>query len=170
MDPSGPLLTLEASDVAEPCPPDVPIDRAQTDVTAALQESSRLEPMLGAVLQYGSERPERFGGYGLHWLSADDASVFVSFTGDVDEDRAALTNVVEYPDELIVCQAPASERDREAIYATLLDELAGRFITLGPGGKSGTVTVVLRPGEEATATELTERYGAAVDVAVGAPD
>jgi len=139
-----------------------------TDSSILLDETSRLEPMLGIVLQYGSEHPDVFGGYGLHWHSSEDASVFVSFTGDLAEHRDALTELVAYPDELIVCQAPASEADRNAIQATLLDELSDRFISIGSGGKAGAVTVGLYPTDESLAAELVERYGAAVDVTVGA--
>ena len=163
-----PVTALDAGEVAEPCPAVVSIDRDAAGSSAMLEESSRLEPMLGVVLQYGSERPDVFGGYGLHWTSADDASVFVSFTSDVAEHRAALTGLVEYPDELIVCQAPASEADRNMIQATLLAELDGRFTSLGSGATSGAVTVGLNPTEETLAAELVERYGAAVDVSVGA--
>lgn len=163
-----PVTALNTDEVAEPCPAVVSIDRNSSGSSAMLDESSRLEPMLGVVLQYGSERPDVFGGYGLHWTSADDASVFVSFTGDVAEHRDALIGLVEYPDELIVCQAPASEADRDMIQATLLAELDGRFTSLGSGGKSGAVTVGLNPTEETLAAELVERYGAAVDVSVGA--
>jgi len=164
-----PVTALDAGEVAEPCPVVVPVDRSATGWSSAmLDETSRLEPMLGVVLQYGSERPDVFGGYGLHWTSADDASVFVSFTTDVSEHRAALTGLVAHPDELIVCQAPASEADRNMIRATLLAELDGRFTSLGSGATNGAVTAGLNPTEETLAAQLVERYGAAVDVSVGA--
>lgn len=138
------------------------------DSSVLVKETSRLEPMLGVVLSYGSGHADVFGGYGLHWISAGDASVFVSFTSDLAEHRAALAGLVDYPDELIVCQAPASEADRNMIQSTLVEELAGRFTSIGSGGKSGAVEVVLNATEEARTAELVERYGAAVDVSVGA--
>ena len=163
-----PVTALNAGEVDEPCPADVPVDLDTGGSSAMSEESSRLEPMLGVVLQYGSTHPDVFGGYGLHWLSAGDASVFVSFTGDVAHHRDALVGLVEYPDELIVCQAAANEADRNMIQATLLAELDGRFTSLGAGGKNGAVTMGLNPTEETLAAELVERYGAAVDVSVGA--
>lgn len=165
---SAPVTAVDASDVSEPCPADAPVDLNATDPSVVLDEASRLEPMIGVVLQYGSQHPGVFGGYGLHWITADDASVFVSFTGDLGAHRAALTELVEYPDELIVCQAPASEADRSAIQATLSSELNGRFTEISSGGKSGAVVVGLNPTEETLAGELVRRYGTAIDVRVGA--
>ncbi len=94
--------------------------------------------------------------------------MFVSFTGDVTQHRAVLVAQAEYPDELIVCQVPVSEADRDAISATLVDELQGRFASIGSGGTTGAVTVDLDATEQALAAELIERYGSAVDVTVGA--
>ncbi len=162
------VTAIDAEDVDEPCPTSAPINADVSEQSQIMDETSRLEPMLGVVLQYGSERPDEFGGYGLHWFGVGDASVFVSFTGDVAQHRAALAEQVEFPDELIVCQAAASETDRAAIQATLVEELSGRFTSIGSGGKSGSVSVGLNPTEESLAAELVDRYGAAVDVSVGA--
>ena len=164
------VTAVDASEVSEPCPAEASVDMDAADSSAVVDESSRLEPMLGVVLRYGSERADVFGGYGLHWHSVGDASVFVSFTGDLESHREALMAQVEFPDELIVCQAAASEADRNAIQATLVDELSGRFTSIGAGGKSGRVTVGLNPTEVELAAELVERYGTAVDVSVGALD
>ena len=162
------VTAVDAGDVNEPCPTDASVDMNATGASVVLDEASRLEPMIGAVLQYGSQHPGVFGGYGLHWITAGDASVFVSFTGDLGEHRAALTELVEYPDELIVCQAPASETDRSAIQATLSSELNGRYTEISSGGKSGAVVVGLNPTEQTLADELVRRYGTAIDVRVGA--
>jgi hypothetical protein len=163
-----PVTALDADTVDDPCPTDVAVDMSATESSVMLEETSRLEPMLGIVLQTGQQHPDVFGGYGLHWFSAGDASVFVSFTEDVADHRAALVERVEFPDELIVCQVPASEADRRAIQATLTNELAGRFTSIGSGGMVGAVTVDLNPNEEALAEDLVRRYGAAVEVTVGA--
>lgn len=163
-----PVTAIDAAEVDEPCPTDERVEVEAGDVSTVQQEQFRLEPMLGVVLQYGSERPDVFGGYGLHWASNGDGSVFVSFTTDVAEHRAALMEKVEFPDQLIVCQAAASEVERSAIQATLVDELGGRFTSIGGGGKSGAVEVGLNATEEALASELVDRYGAAVVVTVGA--
>lgn len=152
-------------DVTEPCP--------VSDPSAAgpemMDEAARLEPMLGQVLAYGQAHPDVWGSYGLVWLGAGDASVFVSFTNEIADHRQALVEQVALPDELIVCQSPITGADAQALQAQLSRELAGRFASIGVGA-SGTVEVVLLPGEEPTASELIAQYGDAVDVTFGEVD
>ncbi len=164
----APVAPVDVREVDGPCPADVPVDMNSTESSATVEESSRLEPMMGVVLQYGTQHRDVFGGYGLHGVSAGDASVFASFTGDLAEHRAALAALVEYPDELIVCQAPVSEQERNAIQSTLIDELDGRFVEIDSGGRRGVVTIVLNATEDALASELVDRYGSAIEVSVGA--
>lgn len=161
------VTALDAGAVDELCP-ERPVDVSANESTAMVAEASRLEPTLGVVLQYGQEHPAMFGGYGLHWWSSADASVFASFTQDIDEHRAALAELVPFPDELIVCQAAASESERLALDATLRRELDGRFTSLASGSTGGALSVTLNATEEALAGELVERYGAAVELTVGA--
>ena len=159
----APIASLPASDVTEPCPEsDASSDGGQDMVS----ESSRLEPMLGQVLAYGGEHPDQFGSYGLVWHDGDDASVFVSFSSNVPEHRAALEAMVEHPDELIVCQVAVSGEVAQAVEATLVKELEGRFLSISHGG--GAVEVVLAANEEVLAGDLLSRYGDAIDVTVGA--
>ena len=129
-------------------------------------ELSRVEPMLGQVLAYGGERPDQFGSYGLVWHAGDDASVLISFTSDLDVHRTALEAIVAHPDDLIVCQAAVSGEVAQAIAATLVDELDGRFLSIGRG--IGPVEVGLAPDEEMLAGELLARYGEAIELTVGA--
>lgn len=157
-----PIGSLPPTDVSQPCPE----SNAGGGGQGMLEETSRLEPMLGQVLAYGSERPDQFGSYGLLWLDADDASVFVSFTSNIDEHRAALEASVEHPDELIVCQVAVSDEVAQAVEATLVRELDGRFLSIGRGG--GAIEVVLAANEELLASELIARYGDAIEVTVGA--
>ena len=56
-----------------------------------VSEASRLEPVLGQLLAYGSERPDVFGSYGVVWHDDGTASAFASFVGDLDGHRAALS-------------------------------------------------------------------------------
>jgi hypothetical protein len=130
-------------------------------------EQGRLEPMIGQVLAYGSEHPDQFGSYGLVWHGSGDASVFISFTGDLDAHRAALADRVEYPDELVVCQVPISGATRQALQAHLVTELDGTFSSIG-GGIGGAVEVALTADQEQLAAELDDEYGDAVDLSVGA--
>lgn len=156
--------TTQPATVPEPCPvssggPD------GSDVMFA--EMSKVEPMLGLVLQYGGQHSEQFGSYGLVWHDVNDASVFISFTADLDVHREALRALVSYPDELIVCQVAVAGEVAQALSAQLADELEGRYQSVGVGING--VEVVLMPGEEALATELAEEYGDALTVTVGSP-
>lgn len=128
-------------------------------------ESGRLEPMLGQVLAYGGEHRDEFGTYGLVWHNASDASVLISFTADVDEHRATLEQLVEYPDELIVCQAALSGDANLALQALLVEELTGRFISIGQG--FGSVAIELPTSEKQLAAELTARFGDIVSIKFG---
>ena len=91
----------------------------------------------GGCSAYGTDHADEFGTYGLIWHDAGDASVFISLTTDLDAHRAALAEIVEYPDELIVCQAALSGTANQALQAALVDELAGRFISIGQGVRVG---------------------------------
>jgi len=127
-------------------------------------ELARVEPMLGIVLAYGGRHPDEFGSYGLIWQGVNDATVFVSFTRNLDLHRDALDDLVAYPDELIVCQVAVSGDVARALMVKLSDDLQGHFhsVSLGVGG----VEVVLMAGEEALADQLVEEYGDAVSVTV----
>lgn len=157
--------SITAAEVSEPCPTSAELEGG--DGSEQVAEASRLEPTLGQVLAYGSDHPGVFGSYGLVWHDVGDASVFASFTGDLDTHRDALEPVVEFPDELIVCQVPISGREAQALEATLAAELSGRYLSVGRGS-SGVVDIAVRANEVELARELDERYGDAVNLRVGA--
>ena len=157
------VASVEPMHVTEPCP-DSP--GGPNGAPAMQTELARLEPMLGVVLAYGGQHPEEFGSYGLTWQGVNDASVFISFTTNLDQHRNALSSLVAHPDELIVCQVAVSADVARALVAKLTDELHGRFDSVGIG--TGGVEVVLKPGEQALANELLAQYGDAVSVSVGA--
>lgn len=146
--------------VTEPCPP----SSSGAGSDQMIGESAHLEPMLGQVLAYGGEHPDEFGAYGFIWHDGGDASVFISFTSNLDTHRASLQGLVAYPDELIVCQVAVSGEVSRALMAKLSDELEGRYMSVVIG--MGAVEVALKPGEDALAAELVEAYGAAVNVEV----
>ena len=149
--------------VDEPCPES---DVGTNAGEAMLTESSRLEPMIGQVLAYGVQHPVEFGTYGLLWHDGTDASVFISFTSDLEVHRTALEQVVQYPDELIVCQVALPGDVAQALVAKLVIELQGRFVSIGQS--AGPIEIGLPSHEAELATELRDRYGDAVDVTLGA--
>jgi hypothetical protein len=129
-----------------------------------IAESTRLEPMLGVVLAYGGEHPGEFGSYGFIWHADGDASVFISFTSNLDLHRDALNDLVAYPDELIVCQVAVSGDVSRALMTKLTDDLNGHFSSVALGANG--LEVVLKPGEQALADVLVAEYGDAVSVTV----
>ena len=148
--------------VDQPCPQS---DPAGGTGPAVGTESSRLEPMLGQVLAYGQQHADQFGSYGFVWQSADDASVFISFTANVDEHRDALARIVQFPDQLVVCQAALPGDQAAALLARLTTELEGKWVTIGSTGES--VAIGLPSGQDELAEDLKTRYGDAVKVTVG---
>jgi len=163
-EPGVTLGSIVPTDVTEPCPSST---SASPDGSEAMMaEVTRLEPMIGQVLAYGQAHADVFGSYGLVWLGGDDASVFASFTGDLDIHRTALAATVPYPDELVVCQIAVIGPDAATLQAQLARELEGRYWSLGIGATG--LQVGLDADEDAMARELVDRYGGAVEVSVGA--
>jgi hypothetical protein len=155
------VASIKPTRVTEPCP-DSP---SGPDGTADMQaEVTRLEPMVGQVLAYGGQHPDEFGSYGLIWQRVNDASVFISFTSNLEVHRDALNDLVSNPDELIVCQVAVSGEVARALTVKLLDDLKGHFQSVGL--RMGGVEIVLMPGEQAIADELVAKYGDAVEVTV----
>ena len=147
--------------VTEPCPDST----GGPDGTEAMQiEMAKLEPMLGIVLAYGGQHRDEFGTYGLIWQGTNDASVFISFTQNLDLHRDALNKLVAHPDELVVCQVAVSGDVASALTAKLRHDLNGRFSSVNIGVDG--VEVVLKPGEESLADELVAEYGDAVNASV----
>lgn len=161
-------LELSDADLDEPfCPErsDQGPGASDGDPHTLVAEATRLEPMLGVVLAYGTEHADSFGSYGLHWHTSDDASVYISFTQNIATHRAALLELVPLPEELIVCRAAISGDDVRVLHQELVQDLEGRFTHVGMG--NGRVTVGLYAPDEAIAADLVARYGDAVEVTVG---
>lgn len=157
-----------AGDV-EQCParfesPEVP-DGA--DQSARLAEAGRLEPMLGTVLAYGAAHPETFAGYGLAWQTADDASVYIALSGDAETEFAELRAQVQYPDELIGCQAMHSDVESAAVKAGVEALVAGHLFHSLHEATDGAIEIVLDVADQALANELVETFGASVRVSLG---
>ncbi len=146
--------SIAPAEVSEPCPTSEGF--AGGDGSEKIAEASRLEPTLGQVLAYGSDHPDVFGSYGLVWHDVGDASVFFC-TGDLEPHRDALESIVEFPDDLIVCQVSISGQAAQALEATLVAELRGRFLSIGRDG-SGVVDVAVRADEIDLARELELGY------------
>ena len=130
-------------------------------------EATRLEPMLGQVLAYGSERPTEFSGYRLEWIDPHDASVVITMVDDADRHRRALQDIVEFPDELIVCTGELSGEAAQQLLADLEPELKGRAFSRGKN-TAGQVEIGLFADEQAFAQDLMIRFGNRIRLQVGA--
>jgi hypothetical protein len=162
---SAPLAGTPAA--ASACPDvDASLLDFDADPGAMTAESARLEPMLGQVLAYGSAHPDEFAGYGLTWHTASDASVIISLTGDLEAHRAALSQIVALPDELIVCSAVQSQSAAQALLAELQAEFGDRFLTSGASMR-GTVDLAMPAADEQLAGQLVAQFGPKVRVKVG---
>ena len=150
------------------CSQSVPQDLDfDADPDAMLAEATRLEPMLGQVLAYGSERPDEFSGYRLEWIGPNDASVVITMTSDRERHVEALEQVVEFPDELIVCTGPRSGVDAQQLLDGLDAELRNRAASWGKN-TAGQVEIGLFADDEAFAQELADRYGDHIKLQLGA--
>ena len=155
----GLLASLHPVRVTEPCPTSTSTPNGSQQ---SLAVSTALESVLGQVLAYGGEHVDEFGGYGLVWDGPRHAAVFAAFASDLSPHRAALATIVSDPKDLIVCQVAVSERVARALMAKLMDDLQGRFASIGIG-PSG-LSIVLMPDEQALADALKNDYGDAVTV------
>jgi len=150
------------------CSQSVPQDfDFDADPDAMLAEATRLEPMLGQVLAYGSERPDEFSGYRLEWIGPNDASVVITMTSDRERHVEALEQLVEFPDELVVCNGPTSGVDAQQLLDDLDAELRSRAASWGKN-TAGQVEIGLFADDEAFAQELADRYGDRVKLQLGA--
>lgn len=163
-----PTTVAAVGQVGQPCPMETGTGLSNTETTVQLQELGRLEPMLEAVHTYGSQYPDEFGGYGLHWDRPGEASVFASFTDDLEVHAAALRDLVAFPEDLIVCEALISERAAKTLGTDLIAEHGSQIVSIKADDAAGGIQVVVNPTEEALAAELEGQYGDQVDVKVGA--
>lgn len=150
------------------CSQSVPQDfDFDADPDSMRAEATRLEPMLGQVLAYGSERADEFSGYRLEWIGPSDASVVITMTSDRERHVEALEQVVEFPDELIVCTGPVSGVDAQQLLDDLDPELRNRAASWGKN-TAGQVEIGLFADDQAFAQELADRYGNRVKMQLGA--
>lgn len=127
-----------------------------------------LDEDIAAVRAYGAERPDVFGGSGFD--NGSVVRVMAGFTRDLDEHADRLRRLVGHPDRLEVLAVPASVAEIERIRAAIMEDpgfdASSPLRQLGPG--FGTVRVRLASFAEEQARRLVDRYGAAVEVWVGA--
>ncbi len=100
----------------------------------------------------------RFGGPG-------NATVVVSFTADLDRHAAALTQLVDVPNGVVVCPQRSRPASRVALANDLMARTAGAFYSLSPQSRPPQVT--LRADRRDLADELIRDYGPRVSIVLG---
>ena len=140
-----------------------------------LRDTSQLQSALRGdfeiVARYGEEHPEAWAG--AWWDNEPTVRIVAAFTGDAASHDAALRPRLQHPDRLVVESKPHSLSDlrrvREEIERTLRQRQVrtGRRILASVGEGKAVISVHLLADQEHVASELTSRYGSAVELQVG---
>jgi hypothetical protein len=125
-----------------------------------------------AIRRYGEANPESWTG--LRFENDPRVRIVASFVGDLEQHRYELRQQLAYPDRLVFEQSrwTKSQLDDIAseIHSTLRQRQAmtGRPVIARLGVGMDVVSVGLQADQEKVAEELAQRYGDAVELAVGA--
>jgi hypothetical protein len=135
------------------------------------QEIELLQPDVLAVGEYGKLHLSEY--MGVDTVFDQPRHVRASFSGHRDEHEAALKALVAHPDSLEVSLNRHTPSEVEAAQQFLLTEIAKNqrlFLSYQESYQPGQsrVDVELVPGQEKLATDLIERFGDLLTVAVGA--
>jgi hypothetical protein len=120
------------------------------------------------VRTYGEAHPDDW--VEVRWENEPTVRIVAVFAGDrLDEHEAALRQLMDNPDRLEIRFAPWPrvhlEQIRDQVTEMARAEEVGVFNGWGVGG--GMVHIRLRADQVALAKQLTDRYGDAVDLALG---
>lgn len=125
-----------------------------------------LLPAMSVVNTYGVPLGQEFRGSGQSWNGDGERVVVASFVANVADHRAALTDLVDEPDRLVVCRARLTVGESNEIMAAVAPLIAGSA-TSGQGGLVGQVTVAVHAGNEPLAEQLHAAYGDQIEVTLG---
>jgi hypothetical protein len=149
--------------VVDSCPPG--------DTNPSLIESgegavgqSRMFDTIEQATNYASTQPSfaeiRFGG-------KDNATVVVSFTGDLQRHADALTALVNIPSGVVVCKGEQTASERVALANELVTRAGSSLVGGSLTPSSGPPVVVLRADSRDVADEIVRAYGSRVQVVLG---
>lgn len=121
---------------------------------------------------YGEAHLDSWVGMGFE--NEPTVRIVALFTGDVAPYDRELRHLVAHPDHLALRSCPYTHAQLQATRAEI-DEMGaeraaetGRPVMVGIGEGLGAIQVRLRADQENFAAELEERYGAMIEVQVGA--
>jgi hypothetical protein len=129
---------------------------------------------LQRIMGYGLSHPDEYGGC---WLTRDDRTYGVSFTGSLARHGSALGAAVNLPERLRVQRCRYSLADLEEVCARIRNEDwdrndhhgKGRLAIsgFGPSQRRGVVTVRIQIGRSDISERLEAKYGDRISVVEG---
>jgi hypothetical protein len=125
-----------------------------------------------AIRLYGQAHPESWTG--LRFENEPRVRIVASFVGDLERHDSELRRLLPHPDRLVLEQSRWSKSQLDdiasEIHSTLRQRQAmtGRPVMARLGVGIDVVSVGLQADQEEVAEELAQRYGDAVELAVGA--
>ena len=130
-------------------------------------EQAELRSDLTAVLGYGEAHPGSWAG--ARFVNEPRVVIQVAFTGDLQQHRLAIADLVEHPDRVEVVQAARTSAEledvRRRIEAILATESPNPMLSLGQGWQQ--LDLRLAATAEALAARLHQEFGDAISITVG---
>ena len=151
-----------------PAPATLPRDLkpGTPEFDAVVSAQTRLERTTMQVRQYATTQSATFGE--LRFGGTNNATVVVSFTGDLQTHADALTKIVDIPNGVVVCPASQNATDRvnlaNEIFASTRGAITGGSITFADGARA---VVVLRADRRDVADDLVRTFGTRIQVVLG---
>lgn len=126
---------------------------------------SRLAATIQQVQSYANTQSATFGA--LRFGGKGNATVVVSFVGDLQVHAEALTRLVDVPNGVVVCPALQAASARVQLANEILARASGAMVsgTLTP--TDGRPVVVLRADRRDVADDLLRTFGSRIQVILG---
>ena len=156
--------------VVTQCPPTDTLPRdlkpGTPEFNAVVGAQARLERTIIQVQQYATTQSARFSE--LRFGGTNNATVVMSFTGDLQIHADALTKIVDIPNGVVVCPATETATDRvnlaNEILAHAMGAITGGSLTPANGARP---VVVLRADRRDVADDLVRTFGTRIQVVLG---
>lgn len=121
------------------------------------------------AMAYCDQWPDESSG--IRFDRGNPAKLIAYFTARLDEHESELKAQLEHPDRLVVVESLASRNQQEAVITSIREKAGpegfGTELT-GMGRRAeGTVSIMMRPGQDALAESLRREYGDMVEIRFG---
>lgn len=161
--PPGTVRVVTTCPARGTLPTDLKPGTPEFDATAIQQ--ARLQRTIIQVQQYAAAQPATFGE--LRFGGPNNATVVVSFTGDLEVHAQALTATVDIPNGVVVCRAVATARSQVDLANRIVAIATGAMIGGSLTPSTGRPVVVLRADRRDVAEELLQTFGPRLQVVLG---